>query len=38
MAFGSDRSRFTDNEFSGKRYKMNAIDSFYNRKKIILFS
>jgi hypothetical protein len=21
MAFGNDRSRFTDNEFSGKRYR-----------------
>ena len=23
MAFGNDRSRFTDNEFSGKRYRSN---------------
>lgn len=30
MAFGNDRSRFTDNEFSGKRYRS-------NENEIVLF-
>ncbi len=32
MAFGSDRSRFTDNEFSGKRYKLRK-----KKEEIFLF-